>query len=229
MKVDVNKFNFFDKNYQTPAWLKAKPWFAIRHSRRHFLKAAAGASAMAIMPTTITNAAEKNWQQQPLWQTLNAVFDHLLPESATGPSAQDIKAVNYLYNVINLQPTSSDEVSFIKQGVTWLNDYSHSQLSKDFILLTSDEKEVILRDISHSRAGENWLSTLLSYLFEAMLSPPIYGGNPNGIGEKWLNHQPGFPLPQVGTRYYELPGAYRITQNTNLVSQQKNIIKVTKA
>jgi len=94
---------------------------------------------------------------------------------------------------------------------------------------------VILRGISQSEAGENWLSTLLSYVFEAMLAPPIYGGNPNGIGEKWLNHQAGFPLPQVGTRYYELPGAYRLVSHqtkptsAQFLVQQKAMIKVTKA
>ena len=47
---------------------------------------------------------------------------------------------------------------------------------------------------------------MVGYLFEAMLSPPSYGGNPNGIGWHWLEHQAGFPLPQAGKRYYELPG-----------------------
>jgi len=224
--------NFFDKSYQTPTWLKAKPWFK---SRRNFLKSAAGATALLAMPKTFAEEKALNWQKQPLWQTLAAVLAQLLPESSTGPSAKDIQAINYLYNVMTLQPTSADEIAFIKKGVTWLNDYSQSQLNKDFVLLSFDEKETILRGISRSRAGENWLSTLLSYLFEAMLAPPVYGGNPNGIGEKWLHHQAGFPLPQVGTRYYELPGAYRLVSHqtkptsAQFLVQQKAIIKVTKA
>jgi gluconate 2-dehydrogenase gamma chain len=43
-----------------------------------------------------------------------------------------------------------------------------------------------------------------------MLSPPAYGGNPNGIGWQWLNHQPGFPLPEKGGRYYEIPSRFTI-------------------
>jgi gluconate 2-dehydrogenase gamma chain len=38
-----------------------------------------------------------------------------------------------------------------------------------------------------------------------MLAPPAYGGNPDGIGWQWLEHQGGFPLPKVGQRYFELP------------------------
>jgi gluconate 2-dehydrogenase gamma chain len=231
--------DFFDENYKPPAWLTAKAWFSARHSRRHFLKAAAGASAVAMLPKVGAKTYPENWQQTPLWQTLNAVLDHLLPQSKTGPSAQDIQATQYLYNVITQQPTSADEIAFIEKGVQWLNGYSQSQLNKPFVLLNAEEKETILRGISQSTAGENWLSTLLSYLFEAMLAPPVYGGNPQGIGEKWLNHQAGFPLPKVGTRYYELPGAYRITSNktynqansqlANNKISRSTIIKVTKA
>ncbi|MCW5587404.1 MAG: gluconate 2-dehydrogenase subunit 3 family protein, partial [Chromatiales bacterium] len=66
-------------------------------------------------------------------------------------------------------------------------------------------RELLLRRTAASAAGENWLSTLLSYLFEALLTAPAYGGNPNGIGWRWLSYVPGFPLPGPGTRYPELP------------------------
>lgn len=220
--------SFFDKNYKIPAWLKNKSWFINKDnnktSRRHFLKSAAGAVAIASTPVSLLAKPSTNndkWQITPLWQTLTAVLDHLLPASPTGPSAQDILATNYLHNVIILQPTSKDEITFIKNGVGWLNDYSKSQLAKPFIKLTTSEKETILRGISHSQAGNNWISTLIGYIYEAMLTPPIYGGNPSHIGEKWLNHQPGFPLPNIGTRYYELPGNYRIEVNTRIPNQRR--------
>jgi gluconate 2-dehydrogenase gamma chain len=79
-------------------------------------------------------------------------------------------------------------------------------LQRPFVDLTHEQKEQILRGISQSVAGENWLTTLLGYLFEAMLAPPAYGGNPQGIGWQWLQHQAGFPLPEQGQRYWEIPG-----------------------
>jgi gluconate 2-dehydrogenase gamma chain len=36
---------------------------------------------------------------------------------------------------------------------------------------------------------------LLDYIMEALLTDPVYGGNPNSIGWQWLKHQPGFPRP----------------------------------
>ena len=39
------------------------------------------------------------------------------------------------------------------------------------------------------------------YIFEALLSDPVYGGNPEGIGWRWLGHRPGFPRPNQRNRY----------------------------
>lgn len=195
--------SFFDKNYQTPAWLSHKL------SRRKLLKSAAGASAIAALPVMAMNEKAqdkivKALQSDP-WLTLNAVLDHLLPHSAHGPSSKELQVLTYLYNVVHQQPTEQNEIDFIYKGVGWLNGYTTSQLQKNFIGLSKVEKETMLKGISQSKAGENWLNNLLGYIFEAMLSPPIYGGNPQGRGWQWLDHQAGFPLPKAGQRYYELP------------------------
>lgn len=196
--------SFFDESFQTPSWLKKKV------SRRSALKSAAGATMVAALPMR-SWSDERNdkfisaLQTNP-WLTLDSVLKHLLPESPTGPSAEDIKVTQYLYNVVFEQPTDEAEVEFIYKGVGWLNGFSTSQLNKNFVSLTFDEKEKILKAISQSSAGENWLSNLVGYIFEAMLSPPSYGGNPDGIGWQWLEHHAGFPLPPEGKRFYELPG-----------------------
>jgi len=200
--------SFFNPNYQTPNWLKGKL------SRRSMLKAAVGSAALGVMP--------KVWSEQKAsqlnllkttdpWLTLDAVLQHLLPSSNTGPGARDIQALAYLFNVIDEQPIDASEKEFIFNGVGWLNSFSQSQLSLLFVELSYEQKESVLRKISTSRAGHNWINTLINYLYEAMLSPPSYGGNPNGIGWQWLNHQPGFPLPPKGKRFYEIPGRYRIS------------------
>ncbi|MGJ8693247.1 MAG: gluconate 2-dehydrogenase subunit 3 family protein [Thalassotalea sp.] len=199
--------SFFEKSYQTPSWLKNKL------SRRQLLKSAAGASAIASLPRYAFAAPEALTEltKTDPWLTLDTVFNHLLPSSASGPGAAEIQASNYLYQTIQQQPIGADEITFIYNGVGWLNGYSNSQLSKTFVALTTAEKETILRGISGSTAGENWLNTLINYLYEAMLSPPIYGGNPNGVGWQWLKHQAGFPLPAKGQRYYEIPGRHQIS------------------
>jgi len=202
--------SFFDKSYQTPNWLKQKI------SRRNALKSAAGAFAVSAMPSMAmsesasnevkenNHAFQKALNSDP-WLTLDSVLQHLLPHSPSGPGAVDIQATQYLYNLVHQQPTPQDEVDFVFQGVGWLNGYAQGQTKRNFPQLSNEQKEKMLRAISRSPAGENWLSMLMSNMLEAMLSPPAYGGNPDGIGWKWLEHQPGFPLPNAGQRYYELP------------------------
>lgn len=211
--------SFFDKTYQTPLWFKEKG-MKEKLSRRVFLKSAAGAIGLSsgiALPAFSLTSKDKNifleLAKADPWLTLDATLMHLLPESPSsalshssiGPSAKDINALAYLHQVMTVQPTSSDEKEFILKGVGWLNGFAKSEHGKSFVQLSFNEKESTLRGISNSSAGENWLTTLLTYLFEAMLAPPAYGGNPNGIGWQWLEHQAGFPLPKVGQRYFELP------------------------
>ncbi|MGL1958420.1 MAG: gluconate 2-dehydrogenase subunit 3 family protein [Colwellia sp.] len=224
--------SFFDSEYQTPTWLKKN--ISRRAVLKKALKSAAGASSIAAFPVMSTGLTTK---QQVLfseqrktepWLTLDATLAQLLPASPLSTSkktsvkninekdisAQNIHALEYLYQVMTIQPTEQDEKDFIVKGVGWLNSYAKSEKGKIFTQLAFDDKEKLLRGISRSLAGENWINTLLNYIFEAMLSPPSYGGNPKGIGWQWLEHQAGFPLPSVGERYFELPARSHVLGNT---------------
>jgi len=134
-----------------------------------------------------------------------------------------------LHQVMTVQPTAADEKEFILKGVGWLNGFAKSERGKPFAQLSFDEKELTLRGISNSRAGENWLTTLLAYLFEAMLAPPSYGGNPNGIGWQWLDHQAGFPLPEIGQRYFELPPRGRAKNEISIREINTDLAQVTQS
>jgi len=211
--------SFFDQNYQTPDFIKKK-----QLSRRALLKSAAGMGAISAIPSFSLNAKQQKSLVQLTrtdpWLTLDATLNQLLPESATGPSAEDINATAYLHQIMTVQPTEQDEKDFILKGVGWLNGYANSEKNKAFAELTFDEKEQLLQGISQSRAGSNWLNTLLGYIFQAMLAPPSYGGNPRGIGWQWLEHKAGFPLPEKGQRYFELPPRSSIIKLTRLNSQE---------
>ncbi len=199
-------------------------WLAKKLSRRQLLKSAAGASAIASLSPfsfAITNQTQHAFQQaltELKWQTLDAVLMHLLPESDSGPGAKSINATFYLYQLVHQQPTEQEEIDFVYQGVGWLNGYTNSKLQKNFIELEDEAKEEMLREISTSSAGKSWLNMLIIDIYEAMLSPPAYGGNPNGIGWQWLDHQAGFPLPNAGQRYFELPPRAKVAQKKALLS-----------
>jgi len=138
------------------------------------------------------------------WLTIAAVQQHLFPADKTSPGASDINALHYLQTMIQAPDIEQEERDFITNGEKWLNDIALKTHSRKFIELDSAQKETVLRQIEQSRAGENWLYTQLGYLIEALLSDPVYGGNPNGIGWDWLKHQPGYPTPSIDKMYYKL-------------------------
>lgn len=220
--------SFFDDNYQTPEFISKKK----TQGRRNFLKSAAGMGSLATLAsfTPLSSYAKEQASlnskiKSDPWLTLDATLNQLLPSSDSGPSARDIKATNYLYQVMTTQPTEQEEKDFILKGVGWLNGYANTEKSANFVQLDDADKEKLLQGISQSRAGRNWLNTLLSYIFQAMLAPESYGGNPKGVGWQWLEHQPGFPLPERGQRYYELPARAKI----NLISHVEYNNKVITA
>jgi gluconate 2-dehydrogenase gamma chain len=208
--------SFFDKSFKTPDFILDKEKNQQRFSRRSLLKSAAGITAVSALPAFHLSAKEiedlGQLSKTDPWLTLNATLNHLLPKSTTSEdseavdiSAQSIDALAYLYQIMTVQPTAQDEKDFIIKGVGWLNSYATSEKGKKFIELSFADKEQLLRGISKSRAGGNWLDTLIGYIFQAMLAPPSYGGNTIGIGWQLLEHIAGFPLPKKGQRYFELP------------------------
>jgi len=232
--------SFFDDNFQIPKFIKEKQ---AQQTRRHFLKSAAGVGALSSLSALSLNAKTQTSINDLLktliktdpWLTLDATLEQLLPSSATGPSASEIRATAYLYQVMTVQPTEQDEKEFILKGVGWLNGYANSEKSANFVQLSFSDKEQLLRGISQSTAGRNWLNTLLGYIFQAMLAPESYGGNPDGIGYQWLEHQAGFPLPEEGQRYFELPTRARIDlisrvdyDNKQKKSTDQHLVKIRK-
>lgn len=139
--------------------------------------------------------------------TLKVVQQHLFPDEAVGeksPSAKDINALPYLAWALTDEKNKADgDPEFITKGIGWLNALAKQIHQQDFIQLNTQQQEKIITQISHSQAGENWLSTLIYYLTEALLLDPIYGGNPNEIGWQWLQHQAGFPRPVLGKTYQD--------------------------
>ena len=185
-------------------------------------------TAAAAYPTVSLAAKRKQKSTQAKykdpWLTLSIVQEHLFPAEKNSPGAEDIQALTYLRNMMQTPGFDQTKAELIQNGVEWLNDFSMQQHSKKFILLDTVAKEKILRAIETSRPGERWLSTLLTYLIEALLSDPVYGGNPNGIGWQWLQHQPGFPQPSDDKKYYKLG----LTANRG-VSDRNNRYRKTKA
>lgn len=170
--------------------------------RRSFLFGTAkAATALSLAPLLMQLSACKGQErpkavlQQHPWPTFAAVQEVLFPADGNGPSAHDIQATQYLQLVLQTPGFDAEERKFILEGVAWLDQYAQEQHKKAFLTLNLAQRDAVLRAIADSSAGDRWLNALLNYVLEALLCDPVYGGNPQGIGWQWLQHQPGFPRP----------------------------------
>lgn len=138
-------------------------------------------------------------------QVVQAVQIHMFPSDPHSPGAVDINATAYLEAAITAPGIDPDTRNTIVNGVGRLQDASRERFDVPFNDLTFEQREPLLRYLAdETRWGRAWLSLLLYYVFEALLSDPVYGGNPDGIGWQWLEHQPGFPRPPADKIYGSL-------------------------
>ena len=176
-------------------------WHQALVDRRAFLLTIAGGSLAALFGAPQDVLAEN--RPDP-WATLDQVQRHLFPSEPNAPGAQEINALAYLRFVVNDPKVDAGERDFILQGASWLEGIAQDSYQRPFPELDFAQREQVLLKIAASAAGENWISTLLYYLMEALLTDPAYGGNPDGIGWKWLQHIPGFPRPTPDKIYPRL-------------------------
>jgi len=135
-------------------------------------------------------------------QALYAVQEHLFPKDPDSPGARDIEAAGYLEAAITAPGIDPDTRNTIVNGIGRLQDASRERFNALFNTLHYEDRERLLRYLAdETRWGRAWLSLLLYYIFEALLSDPVYGGNPDEIGWRWLQHQAGFPRPPADKTY----------------------------
>ncbi len=167
--------------------------------RRQFIKQT---TAFPLLTSFITKSNATPTLEEP-WQTIDAIQQHLFPKQANIPDARAIQALTYLQHNL-LHAYSKEEQQFIKNGSQWINQIAEEKYKSHFIKLTTTEKEQLLLQIAQSDAGERWLYIILRNITEALVCNPVYDGNPAGIGWKWLQHQPGFPLADKNHLWYQI-------------------------
>ncbi|RLA73192.1 MAG: hypothetical protein DRG24_00860 [Epsilonproteobacteria bacterium] len=163
--------------------------------RRDFLVQSA---LLLSLPVIAASAKEYASQSVKIYtepyQTIAYLYSDLFPSNPSF-SLKEINAIGYLYGVMHDERIDLETKEFIINGAAWLNEEAVEKYKKSYIKLLGNERQKILKDISMTRWGDSWLYTMMSYLFEAILSDPIYGGNTDAAGWQWFDHEPGFPRP----------------------------------
>ena len=184
-----------------------------RLGRRSFLLRGGAALATVTALAALPYALRKDLTRETSFvlfspqqhHTVATVQEHLFPKGPDSPGAADINAAAYLEWAITTPGIDPHTRNTIVNGVGRLQDASRERFDVLFVDLNDEQSEQLLRYLADkTRWGRAWLSLMLYYIFEALLSDPVYGGNPNEIGWRWLQHQPGFPRPPADKIYGKL-------------------------
>ena len=163
--------------------------------RREFIKISAillGSSAFA--QTSKSYALHVNIIKEP-FLTLMRVQEDLFPPNISMPSIHQINVLGFIKAVLQDSKIKVSTKQQLLDGVKWLNQTAQNSYMKNYIELPYQTRENILHEISQREWGDNWLWYVMNFTFEAMFSDPVYGGNMNENGWKWVEHLPGLPRP----------------------------------
>jgi len=173
--------------------------------RRGFLRAAvvSGAASQLLWLQSCKSEEEANEiltsQQVTI---LKSVLGLLFPSDGNGPGAEDINAFGYvmwvLRDTLNRKPEDND---FIIEGLDWAEETAQEVYFCSYTECDEEKKSALVDLFTGLNWGETWCAAMIALIFEALLLDPIYGGNTNEAGWKWLNHTAGFPRPTEANRY----------------------------
>lgn len=180
-------------------------------SRRSFLRATAGAS-IGLSLSSILGCIHRVSQTHPTIdgaqdKELSTVLSTLLPSETHSPGAKELNASAYFQFVLLDPSVDEAEKQLILDGLNLLSEHCLEKRQGQFSSLPLESHALVLAEIIESDWGESWCSLLIDYLFEALLSDPIYGGNTRGLGWNWLKHTPGAPRPQARNQYPQIKNA----------------------
>ena len=128
-------------------------------------------------------------------QVILATAYHLYPTSPLGFGVKEIHLASYLAFVLADKRILQEDRDYLSRGGTWIQEEALAKYGKSFLVLSHEQKEMLLQEIKDFDWGYNYIHYLFTYIFEAMFSAPIYGSNIKKITWKWSGHNPGFPQP----------------------------------
>ena len=180
--------------------------------RRQFLRWSVGASLLGGAGLVAGRAWVPNFDSIDIratglngeqWRLVAAVQAHLFPSEEKVPGAPEVRATAWLQWVLSDPDLPAESRTFFANGATGVERLAGQRFGRSFPDLGEAEREAVLREFE-GQGGQSWLREILHYILEATLTDPVYGGNPDGVGWRWLEHRPGFRRPSKETRYFLL-------------------------
>ena len=163
-------------------------------NRRDFFQYSGMVGVAVLVGMAAKEYAQSNNAGSDTYKTFEAVINHMFADK-DGYVTSKLNVIGYFKGVLNDQRIDIESRNYLINGARWLNETADEDYDKSFMQLSHDEKETLLKKVSMLKWGDNWLYKMMSYYFETVFSDPVYGGNVNAVGWKWLAYEPGFPRP----------------------------------
>lgn len=132
---------------------------------------------------------------------LKSVLNILFPDDGNGPSIESLNTLNYILWVLRDPGASGKNKDYLVEGIDWADETAFEKSGKNYLDLDQQERERAVKNYIETEYGEEWCSIMMTLILESLVLDPIYGGNPDGIGWKWLEITPGYPQPDEKNRY----------------------------
>jgi gluconate 2-dehydrogenase gamma chain len=114
------------------------------------------------------------------------------------PKAKElgISTSSYIDVIFAHSRITQEEKKFLKNGVKLLNESAYEKYKSRYTQLAKPQRLELLEQVAQTQWGTDFMDSVLRYTLEATLGDPIYGGNNNEAGWKWLGYEAAKPQPK---------------------------------
>ncbi|MDX1350577.1 MAG: gluconate 2-dehydrogenase subunit 3 family protein [Putridiphycobacter sp.] len=134
-------------------------------------------------------------------KTLEVLLELIFPDNGNGPSIKEINALPHIIWTMQDEFYGYNTYELIKSSLHNLKELTDNNYKAKYTVLDVAMQSKIIEDISQLKWGDKFLSSLATYIFEAMAIDPQYNVNLDGVGWKWLDHMAGQPKPTPNQLY----------------------------
>ncbi|UKN03071.1 gluconate 2-dehydrogenase subunit 3 family protein [Paracrocinitomix mangrovi] len=182
-------------------------------NRRSFLRAAlvAGAATQLAWFTSCSKVLEDSNEYLSAEEStiLKSILNTIWPDDGNGPGIDELNTFGYVLWVFSDQYTEQSDKDYLIEGLNWADEQALHIYEQHFYDLSSDQQEILIYQFLEMDWGKNWMYVMQTYVLESLILDPIYGGNKDESGWKWLDHVTGLPRPTEETRMESIIAKYK--------------------
>lgn len=163
---------------------------------------------------TLERLAERGQQYQPKvfnaheWRTVRVLVDIVIPKDARSGSATDAKVPEFMDVFMQ---TRENMRTWMRTGLTWLDDECRKRFSKQFIDCDSAQRKAVLDDIAYPRragaemqGGVRFFNNFRNFTASGFWSSKMGVDDLQYMGNRPMAQWNGCPQPalnKLGVRY----------------------------